>query len=165
MRPALLDRRAQRAALAEQVLLADDLVERPRAHPRGQRALLGRDGGAPARRLAAGVEELVHAPSMAAQGNGARPRPRAPAPAAAAGRDVPRRESATAAGQTPCRLAHAPARRPAEDGADRRRAGAVEKRGRRRCPQALEAPAAEQDDEERRAKASAPRAAARPAAA
>ena len=57
VRRALLDRRAQRRALAEQVLLADDLVERLRPHPRGQRRVR-RDG----RRAAVGlgqVEELV----------------------------------------------------------------------------------------------------------
>ena len=37
MRAALLDRASQRRALAEQVLLADELVERPRAHARGER--------------------------------------------------------------------------------------------------------------------------------
>ena len=46
----------------EHVLLADDLVERARAHARRERALLGRDGGAPPRGLA-GVEELVHRPA------------------------------------------------------------------------------------------------------
>ncbi len=69
VRPPLLDRGAQRGAGAEHVLLADDLVERSRAHARGERPVLGRDGGAPARRLA-GVEELVHhRVSMAADGD------------------------------------------------------------------------------------------------
>jgi hypothetical protein len=49
------------------VLLPDHLVERARAHARRERPGLGRDGGAPARRLA-GVEELVHALSIAPGG-------------------------------------------------------------------------------------------------
>ena len=36
------DGAAERAALADEVLLADELVERPRAHPRGERLALGR---------------------------------------------------------------------------------------------------------------------------
>ena len=48
VRLAGLDRRAQRARRAEQVRLADELLERPRAHPRGQRQILGRRRARPA---------------------------------------------------------------------------------------------------------------------
>ena len=79
MRAALLDGRPQRAAGGEEVLLADDLVERPGTHAGRQRRLgLGHDRRSPARggaarrpvrvAAAAGVEELVHPSSMAAPG-------------------------------------------------------------------------------------------------
>ena len=58
MRPALLDRRAQRGAGAEQVLLPDELLERARAHAGRER----RAGGDAGRLLAfGGIEERVHA--------------------------------------------------------------------------------------------------------
>ena len=66
MRPALGQRTAQRRPLAEQVLLADDLVDgrRPQAH--GERRLARRDPGARARRAVVGGEELAfHATSIA----------------------------------------------------------------------------------------------------
>ena len=49
MRPALLDRRAERRAAPEQVLLAHELAERPRPHPRRER-LAGGLGGRRTRR-------------------------------------------------------------------------------------------------------------------
>lgn len=36
------DAAAERSALADEMLLADELVERPRPHPRRERLLLGR---------------------------------------------------------------------------------------------------------------------------
>jgi hypothetical protein len=52
VRPALLDRAAQRLARAEQVLLADDLVDRVRAHAHRQRRVGLGHAGPRARRLA-----------------------------------------------------------------------------------------------------------------
>ena len=57
---ARLDRSAQRRARAEQVLLADELVERPGAHPHRQRRLGDRHAGAAGGLLVAIVEEPLH---------------------------------------------------------------------------------------------------------
>jgi hypothetical protein len=57
VRAARLERRPQRGALAEEVLLADELTERLRPHPRGQRAV-GRRPMVGA--LLGWVEESVH---------------------------------------------------------------------------------------------------------
>ena len=54
-----LDRRAQRRARAEQVLLADEVVERPGPHARGQRAV-ERHGLGPRLLGFLGLEQLVH---------------------------------------------------------------------------------------------------------
>ena len=59
MRPPGLDRGPQRRALAEQVLLADEVVERARAHARRERAVERRRLGPRLLRLL-GLEELVH---------------------------------------------------------------------------------------------------------
>jgi hypothetical protein len=59
VRPSLLDRGPKGRPLAEQVVLADELVERLRAHPRSER-LIGRGNPRlPARPLVTGVKELV----------------------------------------------------------------------------------------------------------
>jgi hypothetical protein len=74
MGPALLDRRAQRRAFGEQVGLADELLERARAHAHGERASgrFARGGaplsplGVPASSLRLGVEQRVlHSLSIA----------------------------------------------------------------------------------------------------
>src|SRR4051794_34078877 len=66
MRPCLLDRLAQRRTLAEQVLLAHELVEVARAHAHGQRLLRQRDARLAARRFGV-FEQGAHPPfSLAA---------------------------------------------------------------------------------------------------
>ena len=60
MRLAGLDRRPQRRRRPEQVPLADELLERPRAHPRGQRRVVRRRRAA-AGRLVRHVEQASHA--------------------------------------------------------------------------------------------------------
>src|SRR4051794_36405677 len=66
MRPCLLDRLAQRRTLAEQVLLAHELVEVARAHAHGQRLLRQRDARLAARRFGV-LEQRAHPPfSLAA---------------------------------------------------------------------------------------------------
>ena len=65
VRPALLDRRAQRHPRRQQVLLADDLVQAGGPQARRQRRV-GRQRARPrAALLRGGVEELVHTRSMA----------------------------------------------------------------------------------------------------
>jgi hypothetical protein len=68
-----LDRAAEEFSFAEDVLLAGDLVERPRPHPGGERFAVaaglarraGRAGGA-------GVEKIGHAPDVKFQGGSAK---------------------------------------------------------------------------------------------
>jgi len=68
VRAGALDEAAQRGVGLQQVALADHLVERGRAHARGER-LLGRGHRrAPARAAVAGLEELLHAAILAARG-------------------------------------------------------------------------------------------------
>ena len=62
MRLAGLDRRAQRRPLAQQVLLAEKLVQRARAHPDRQGRLRRRNAGSVSWRLAR-VEQPLHAQS------------------------------------------------------------------------------------------------------
>jgi hypothetical protein len=61
VRVAGLERRAQRRALPEQVLLADVVREQARAHPRGERPARGRrsDPGVLGR-LVGGIEQALH---------------------------------------------------------------------------------------------------------
>ena len=65
MRPALLERGAQRRALAEQMLLANELRERGRTHPHGQRLVRRRHRGASPGRVLS-LEKSLHAKSLAA---------------------------------------------------------------------------------------------------
>ncbi len=66
MRAPLRERAAQRRPVAEQVLLADDLVDRCWPHPHGERRLARRHPGPRARRTVVGSEELAfHRPSIA----------------------------------------------------------------------------------------------------
>jgi hypothetical protein len=65
VRAPLLDCRPQRRALAQQVLLADELVERARPHPHGQRLLGERDGGLARGRFGV-LEQGAHPPSSLA---------------------------------------------------------------------------------------------------
>ena len=78
VRLAGLDRGAQRRALGEQVLLADEVVERARAHPDGERRPLA---GAARRRLVALEQLIAHRASIhcpARSGSGRRDRRGAP---------------------------------------------------------------------------------------
>src|SRR5204863_7642255 len=65
VRPALLERGAQRRALAQQMLLADELRERGRTHPHGQRLVRRRHRGASPGRVLS-LEKSLHAKSLAA---------------------------------------------------------------------------------------------------
>ena len=57
MRVAGLDRGPQRRALGEQVLLADEVVERPRSHPHRERRAVA--GGAAGPAVVGALEELL----------------------------------------------------------------------------------------------------------
>jgi hypothetical protein len=71
VRLARLDGRPQRRPLAEQMLLADQLAERSRAHPHRQRGLGNRDRSACVVALGGAVEEAIgHRLSVWRQGQG-----------------------------------------------------------------------------------------------
>jgi hypothetical protein len=71
VRAAGLDRRPERGAGRQEVLLPDELVERPRAHTRGERSVERRRLRSRLLRLL-GLEQLIHGVEYRAH-NGASP--------------------------------------------------------------------------------------------